>query len=365
MSKLGNPEKIVKIIGVIGENLGDEVLGISAYHYLEKKLENKNVSLEIAELIDGKAARNSCVNAFRVDRKSLCGIKNLIKDIFNSDVIIVGGGSLIQDKIGISLLRGTLPFILQIVFMSKLFRKKVISLPMGVDKLNTKLGKVYAWLCLRSIDVINVRDTQSKLNAISYSGLDASKINIVPDPAFIYAPENKSINKEKYAVISLAKENYNDELYWDSTVNLCRYLLDKGIHIKAISMDEKENEDNILNEKLKAELNDDRVDVLPVGNSVESVVNIIRSAELVVAMRLHAAIVAYGFTNTIMISRTTKTDAFIEEYGINGVSLVNRLGGLDLIDAYKKSLICPVLCDDNVYLRAEEGLNKISTEVLS
>jgi polysaccharide pyruvyl transferase WcaK-like protein len=313
--------KKVKIFGVIGENLGDEALGVSAYKFLSANA--GSLDFYIGELINNRAARNG-VDSFLIDRKSIFGVFKIIFNIIGSDVVLVGGGSLIQDKIGISFLRGTLPYIFQITFFAKLFGKKVYSLPMGVDDLNTSLGLKMARLCLSMLDGVYVRDNASRNNVLKYLNKDVP-VTVCPDPAFIYECDANGFGcYGRYAVICLAKEKYSDELYFDSLVYACKKLVEQGISIKFVSMDEKPHEDPALNDEIVRKmmfLKD--IEVVAPGGRLESIVNTLRGAEVVIAMRLHAVILAYGYAKCIMISRTTKTDALMEDYRVSGVSIAS------------------------------------------
>lgn len=318
--------KSIKIFGLIGENLGDEILGISAYNEICKTFPNT----KIGELIANRAARNNGVQSFFIDRKSIKGIYQLIKAIEESDVVVVGGGSLIQDKLGISIFRGTLPFLFQIVLIAKLLGKKVISLPLGVDQLNTKMGKFFALCSLKAIDYVCVRDELSQKNACEYGNLTYDKVRVMPDPAFLF---DTTVSKctHNYIVISLVKENYDTSYFIPALTEFIEHMLSKGFKIKLLSMDERITEEHELNRKIFDLMQNTSVEIVPLGQSIDSICHLIRSAKLVVAMRLHAAIIAYGYANILMISRTTKTDAFRLQYDVKGLNMTKPIQGSSLI----------------------------------
>ena len=65
--------------------------------------------------------------------------------------------------------------------------------------------------------------------------------------------------------------------------------------------------------------------VVKCPTTAQEAVRIVRSAKRLVAMRLHALILAYGYVDMFCISRTTKTDAFMQTYGVSGLALSSKL----------------------------------------
>lgn len=67
----------------------------------------------------------------------------------------------------------------------------------------------------------------------------------------------------------------------------------------------------------------------------------LRSARSVIAMRLHALILAYGYTDLFCISRTTKTDSFIKDHGVAGLRLSDALS----VEATSKEIVDRVVLE--------------------
>jgi polysaccharide pyruvyl transferase WcaK-like protein len=58
-----------------------------------------------------------------------------------------------------------------------------------------------------------------------------------------------------------------------------------------------------------------------VPQSVDEAVTVLRSSRGVIAMRLHALILAASFVNTVCVSRTTKSKALMSDLNMRGVDL--------------------------------------------
>lgn len=149
------------------ENFGDELI-------LDVLLEHlKSLNLDITVLsgnIDYTMSRN-CVKA--VNRFD---IKRVISEIKSSDVLISGGGSLLQDVTSFK----SLIYYLFIISLGILFNKKVIIFAQGIGPIKNKFGKIMTKLLLKQCYYVSVRDENS------YNLLKSWDIasDILPDPVF-------------------------------------------------------------------------------------------------------------------------------------------------------------------------------------
>lgn len=88
------------------------------------------------------------------------GVISSLKPIMKCDILIVGGGELIQDKSSLAVI----PYNLMRSVIAKLFRKKVVAYAVGIgeDDEITNFGKFLTKLVMNHFDLITVRDTKSK-----------------------------------------------------------------------------------------------------------------------------------------------------------------------------------------------------------
>ena len=118
----------------------------------------------------------------------------ILKAIFSNDILISGGGSLLQNKTS----NFSLFYYLFIIFLAKLFFKKTIIFAQGIEPIKGFLPKFFTKIILKKCDFITVRDIKSQ------ELLKSWKINstLVSDPAYSLV-QNIEINQNKRS-----KNNY-------------------------------------------------------------------------------------------------------------------------------------------------------------
>jgi polysaccharide pyruvyl transferase WcaK-like protein len=346
--------KRVAFFGSVGFNIGDEAIAVSSAYNLKKF----NPDLEIYISTTKKGTIEGVyegLKEFYLDRKTPKGWYKLLKFIKSVDYVFIGGGGMIQDKLGISLFRGMLPYVYQIVTIAKLFNKKVYTLPIGVDKLETKKGLMVASKVLKKVDLLWVRDNKSKEIAQEILGDHKREINVSADPAFLLEYELTPFNQCEYVCISLVKENLDTKKLREVLKECINWILENtSYHIVFVPMERRETDEislfkDLLNEiridynkaliKAKNEIAYQRVTVLDPRNNVFEFIDILRSSKLLIAMRLHAMILSMGYTKILNISRTTKTETLSKEFGIPliGIESINNETTKKIVDFIKNA----------------------------
>jgi polysaccharide pyruvyl transferase WcaK-like protein len=98
--------------------------------------------------------------------------------------LVLGGGGLIQDRTSLY----NLPFSAIYVLLAKLFGLRVIGWGLGVEPLDTRLGRTLARFICASSAYFSVRDAGSK-GLLVRAGVPPDQIAISADPAFLLEPE--------------------------------------------------------------------------------------------------------------------------------------------------------------------------------
>lgn len=302
------------IIGLVGYNLGDEAIAVAVNTFLSK--EN---TVSITTVSPGALAKYG-IKEIYLNRRSLDSVLNLIRNIKNSDIVLIGGGSLVQDKLGVGLYSGVLAFFLQTVILAKLLGKTVITLPIGIDELDTRLGKLFAKCALIMIDELYVRDEQSKKLALRYVNKILA-VNVSADPAILLASQHQILmpapelnaTKQKRVVISLVKENLETPGLVESTSLVCKALIATGCQVLLLAMDSRPDDEIELYQKILEKVPGVEI-FLP--KNIYDVIDCLSHSDALVAMRLHAMILGINLLPIIGISRTTKTNSFCLNFGI-------------------------------------------------
>lgn len=167
------------VSGYIGfDNFGDEAIA----GVLVKNL--KNLGAEKITLISSNPKKT--VALYDVEST---GMLNFFRPLLESDVLISGGGSLLQDVTSLK----SLFYYLLIIMTALLFDKKVFIFAQGFTPFRTKIGEFLTKFVLRRCTSITVRDVNSWKMLAGWN----IPAELVADPVFgIEIPEKK----EKHGV---------------------------------------------------------------------------------------------------------------------------------------------------------------------
>ncbi len=143
--------KIV-ISGYYGfDNIGDEAVLYTIISTLKSEI--PDVSITVLSNNPEKTAE-----LYEVKSINRWDIKSIARVIKNSDMLISGGGSLLQDITSSK----TIPYYLAIVKIAQLYRKKVVFYSQGIGPVDKKLGRSLIKRVANKVDAIFVRDIASK-----------------------------------------------------------------------------------------------------------------------------------------------------------------------------------------------------------
>jgi len=151
--------------------------------------------------------------------------------VFRSQVLISGGGSLLQDVTSAR----SIHYYLSIIKAGILFRKKVVLLSHGIGPLTRESNKKRVRKALNKVDAITVRDYQSAA-LLREIGVDMSKVSITTDPVMAMPMSDASVgenilkklgsfpvNRKKIA-IAVRQKDFRDAAHLDLLVTLTRQL---------------------------------------------------------------------------------------------------------------------------------------------
>lgn len=165
--------KTVVISGYYGyDNIGDEALLQAIVEPLRETVPDIRIIVLSAQ--PAKTARQYNVEA--EDRFSPLRIFSALK---KADLLISGGGSLLQDVTG----PFTIPYYLSIVAMAKMLGKPVMFYAQGVGPVNRGFSKTLVRLVADRVNVITLRDEESK-EILHQLGVRRPPITVTADPVF-------------------------------------------------------------------------------------------------------------------------------------------------------------------------------------
>lgn len=209
-----------------------------------------------------------------------------------SDVIVFGGGGLIQDETS----AWNLPYYYSKLWLARLLKKRITTIGVGVGPLGSSFGR---WLTKKTFDgaqMISVRDHDS---GQQLARLGIQNVIVSPDLAFGLPPVDVesagyvAVSLRNYAphgrLLSVGMQNFRVD---EDRLRTFAHALDEvhertGLAIRFVSLDSKN--DVIFHEKVAEQM---KTGVTLSTATMESVFEQIGAATVVVAMRFHAGVVA-------------------------------------------------------------------------
>lgn len=308
----------IGIFGVAGFNRGDDAIAEAMVNGLTARFPQAEIL--VAMIGNVTLILRDRVRGVFVNRRSPLGLANLLATIACVDVVVLGGGSLLQDKLGGSRVKGVLGYAWMVTLAARVLGKPVFTAPLGIDVLSTPTGQQAAREVLSRVDFLCVRDQLSAQNAKS---LGRTCDWISPDPAFALEQSASEAPEERYYCFAPAFEGPLNGVASRTYEEIARELLSRrdAARIRLIAMDERSHQDggncraflDGLSEDVRAHFE------LVIPRTAAAAQAVLTRSSGVIAMRLHAIILTYGRAPVFCLSRTTKTEALIVDYDVDGM----------------------------------------------
>jgi len=168
--------KKIVLSGYYGfSNCGDEGVLSSIVAGLKSRL-----SGEITVLSASPEDTSKLYDVNAVPRYSLGEVSRAIRDC---DLLISGGGSLIQDATSMR----SLIYYLSVIAMAKHYGRKIMVLGQGIGPLRRPVSQRLAARTLNGVDLITVRDAPSA-QLLNQIGVTKPSIHVTADPTFALQP---------------------------------------------------------------------------------------------------------------------------------------------------------------------------------
>lgn len=304
MKESNKKKKNVLISGYYGfDNFGDETI----LSVLIQKLKDLNTNVMVFSKNPKKTKELYGVNASYF----FCP-RQIILELMRCDILVSGGGSLLQDVTSIK----SLLYYLFIINLALCFKKRVIIFAQGLGPINNKFGAMLTKKTLQRCTLVTVRDRKSRLLLHKW-GVEA---DLLCDPLFDldlpeYKPENKiGVQLRSFKTL---KENMLTKL----AQQINKDFSDKEIEIYSFQ-DSLDLEVCKRFQKILADINPNIKTSLIFNQTSQEILEKFSKLEYMLAMRFHANLIAlkYGI-KTLAISYDIKVEKLAEEAEIPCISL--------------------------------------------
>ena len=264
----------------------------------------------------------------------------LLRAIGEADLVISGGGSLLQD---VTSMRSLL-YYLSIIAAAKWKGRKVMLFAQGIGPIRNRFMRVLTRMVVNKADLITVRDRDSA-EELERMGVSAVKVDVTADPVLMLNPESrvagKTILKEAgldpyKPIIGVSVRVWPDNQRCLKQLAAAlgtlseKYNAQIAILPLQVSMDLKDSQ--LLQSYLPDIRN--KVALLQGDYSTEEFLSIIGSFRLLIGMRLHSLIFAAVMKVPLMaISYDPKVDSFLKAIGAQAVGTVETLNAAKVENA--------------------------------
>ena len=297
--------KKILISGYYGfDNFGDEAI----LKVLLEKLKDCDVTVLSAN-------PRKTFDTYGVHTVYTFSIEHVLKEIAYCDVLISGGGSLLQNVTSSK----SLFFYSSIIQFAQLMKKQVVIFAQGIGPINGWWQNHYVKGILKKADFVSVRDEKS----LELMKKWKVKAKLVCDP--IYGLEVENIEKTHKIGIQLRKfDTLTDELfdkiveqvksrYYSREIELISLQDEMDAGISQVFINKLKHVDPNINVKLVTELDHD------------GVIKHIAELDCLIGMRFHACLVAlkYG-VKTLPIAYDPKVEMLARDAGIGYLKMDSK-----------------------------------------
>ena len=293
------------VSGYIGfDNFGDEAIA----SLLVKKLKQRGA--EKITLISSNPKRTS--NLYGVES---CGMLKFFNSICEADILISGGGSLLQDVTSIK----SLLYYLGVIYIALFLGKKIEIFAQGIGPINSKFGRFLTKNALKRCTSISVRDKASQ-QLLENWGI---KSELVKDPIFdIEVPV--CANKQGVGVQLRSFKTLESRFLEQLAEEIVKRFPDKKIFILSLQDDIDFEICKNFEKMLKEKSSSISVEVLN-NLSLDEVIKRISSLEYLIAMRFHANVIGIKTkVKTLAINYDIKVKKLAEEYDLPLINLDDK-----------------------------------------
>ncbi|MFB8376724.1 polysaccharide pyruvyl transferase CsaB [Paenibacillus taichungensis] len=363
-------QKLV-ISGYYGyHNSGDEAVLKSILTALEEESHRSNVTIEPIVLSGDPEWTTSMYGVRSVHRMKLKEVREAIKE---SDGLISGGGSLLQDATGLK----SIPYYLGVIKLAQWLKKPTFIYAQGIGPVNRKMFNPMIRSVFKACNYVSVRDEQSA-EYLRGLGLQWNQIHVVPDPVMgLPLPEAK-VEEVSSVAVNAQGASVHTKLpvigvsvrFWESdrkeltaiAAGLKKLCSKKAVHLRFmpfhLPIDEQASRfvmemlGDLGNKGSEVSITKDLTDP-------QLMLQEVSNCDVVIGMRLHSLIYAASqYVPPVGISYDPKIDQFMLRLDSETV------GSTDALDGDKLAKTVANLLDQrSQWLKEhEEGITELKQE---
>lgn len=309
-------------------NIGDEAILASTVESLRKK--HPGIEISVLSANPSETAVTHGVEAY--DRMSPKGVTS---GILWADLVVFGGGSLLQDDTSFR----SLLYYLSIIFVSRALGKPVVVYANGIGPIRSLSGRLLTRAALSLVKRVTVRDPESE-RLLKRMGV-SKPVRVTADPAFLLSPPSPErarailgeagIDSSANLVWLALRPGKAPDRFYASLVMAISFLRSKGYEPCFLVMQEGDAElVPVINEALLTAGQRPAPSVTKA--SPREALGLLEKASFCLGMRLHTLILSARATVPFMgVEIDPKVGAFCRAAGCPVLPDPNGARNLDLV----------------------------------
>ena len=323
-------------------NIGDESILRAVVDNLRARL----TDIEITVLSKSPEYTSEKYDVRSAPRKDVLAV---IREIKRCDLLISGGGSLLQDVTS----KKSILYYLAVMWLAKLFRKKFFIYSQGIGPINSNFNRWLTMKILKKASGIVVRDISSKEFLVEL-GLPEESVVVTADPVLRIKRADPAlgreilesegfVRREGSSTVGFAiKEKKTGSGFVDELCDSMERLLARG-NVQIVLIPFHFNEDmavaGVIEQRLTEKGYGDNVCTLRHKYLTEEMLSIIGNMDVLVGVRLHALIhAAIMGVPMIGISYDPKINSFMKSIGMKAMCMIYDFSSDDFLEEFDKTM---------------------------
>lgn len=323
---VASTSKTLVLSGYYGfRNSGDEAVLQSILTALEEESRTSGIQIIPVVLSVDPEWTSKMYSVKAVHRMKFGEVRNAIK---NSDGLISGGGSLLQDATGLK----SIPYYLGVIKLAQWLGKPTFVYAQGIGPVHRKLFHPFIATVFRRCNYVSVRDTESA-ELLRTMGLRDYEMNVVPDPVMGMVLSEKDgrddtaqdvrDGQEQLPLVGVSVRFWNNDRseltkIAEGLIALCKR---RPVHIRFLPFhfpgdDEASQFCMELIERANVLGNGSKLSIAPETEHPQEMLREVSRCNLLIGMRLHSLIYAASQNVPMLgVSYDPKIDHFMGRLG--------------------------------------------------
>jgi polysaccharide pyruvyl transferase CsaB len=334
LETMGSKVKRIVLSGYYGyDNSGDEAVLQSILYALQEQGQKQGIQIEPI-VLSGNPERTVQMYGVRVYHRM--NLLQVIKAIRESDGLISGGGSLLQDATGFK----SIPYYLGILKLAQWLGKSTFIYSQGIGPVNRRMFEGWIRSVFERAHYVSVRDTESA-DLLTSMRLPRERIEVVPDPVMglpLRASSTAAASPltgaapagadggapEEWRTVGVSVRFWNQDRSELEALSrsLTSLLADRKLRLRFLPFHLPADE--AASEYVIARLGGDHADRVEMGQGTDhpqDMLHQVAGCDLMIGMRLHALIYAASqYVPMVGISYDPKIDQFLHRLGMTAAA---------------------------------------------